>query len=160
MIWNSCILNITLYSVQIRTYYMNTNANRNRLLNMLADAGIRPSVQRLAILEYVSSCTCHPTADEIYDVLHRQNPLLSRTTVFSCVKLLSEKGLLNDIDISSGSTRYDSTQFAPHAHFMCRNCRRIFDIPLDTSVLVVPENFLCDNINVFYKGICPECSNK
>lgn len=139
---------------------MDTNVNRNRLLNMLADAGIRPSVQRLAILEYVSSCTCHPTADEIYDVLHKQNPLLSRTTVFSCVKLLSEKGLINDIDISPDSTRYDSAEYTPHAHFMCRQCRRIFDIPLDISSLCVPDDFKCDNINVFYKGLCPECSGK
>ena len=139
---------------------MDTNVNRNRLLNMLADAGIRPSVQRLAILEYVSSCTCHPTADEIYDVLHKQNPLLSRTTVFSCVKLLSEKGLINDIDISPDSTRYDSAEYTPHTHFMCRQCRRIFDIPLDISSLCVPDDFKCDNINVFYKGLCPECSGK
>ena len=86
--------------------------------------------------------------------------MLSRTTVFSCVKLLAEKGLINDIDISSESTRYDSAAYAPHAHFMCRRCRRIFDIPMDTSVLAVPENFLCDNINVFYKGICPECKTQ
>lgn len=139
---------------------MNSTVNRNKLLKMLACAGIRPSVQRLAILEYVSSCTCHPTADEIYDALHKQNPLLSRTTVFSCVKLLSEKGLINDIDISPDSTRYDSAEYTPHAHFMCRQCRRIFDIPLDISGLCVPDDFKCDNINVFYKGLCPECSGK
>ena len=40
--------------------------SKTELMKMLADAGIRPSVQRLAILEYVSADKCHPTADEIY----------------------------------------------------------------------------------------------
>ena len=42
--------------------------SKTELMKMLADAGIRPSVQRLAILKYVSADKCHPTADEIYTV--------------------------------------------------------------------------------------------
>lgn len=137
---------------------MEKENSRSRLHKMLLDAGIRPSAQRIEILEYVSSCESHPTADEIYSSLVKENPTLSRTTVFSSVKLLAEKGLINDIDISSESTRYDTTCRQPHAHFMCRNCKRIFDIPLDMSALTVPGDFSCDNVNVFFKGICPECS--
>lgn len=132
----------------------------NKLMHRLAEAGIRPSAQRLAILEYISSCECHPTADEIYSTLVRQYPTLSRTTVFSCLKLFAEKGLVNDIDISAESTRFDSRERRPHAHFMCRECRRIFDIPFDVASLPPPENFECDNVNVFFKGLCPECSGK
>lgn len=136
-------------------------ANRHGdVMQRLAEAGIRPSAQRLAILEYISSCECHPTADEIYSTLVRQYPTLSRTTVFSCLKLFAEKGLVNDIDISAESTRFDSRERRPHAHFMCRECRRIFDIPFDVASLPSPENFECDNVNVFFKGLCPECSGK
>lgn len=134
-------------------------ANKQNLLTMqLSEAGIRPSAQRLAILEYITSCECHPTADEIYSALIERNPTLSRTTVFSCLKLMAEKGLINDIDISAESTRYDSAQKEPHAHFMCRKCRRIYDIPFDIRSLSAPEDFRCDNVNVFFRGLCPECS--
>lgn len=126
----------------------------------LVEAGIRPTFQRVAILEYVLKCRCHPTADEIYSFLEKENPTLSRTTVFSAVKLLAGKGLINDIDISAESTRYDSICCAPHAHFICRRCNRIYDIPLDMSALTVPEEFSSDNVNVFFKGLCPECKGK
>lgn len=134
--------------------------DKTTLLKKLIDAGIRPSMQRLEILEFISSCDSHPTADEIYSFMHQNNPTLSRTTVFNSVKLLAENGLINDINISSGSTRYDSTLNTPHAHFICRTCKKIFDIPLDMSILTVPADFLCDNINVYFKGVCPECSKK
>ena len=57
---------------------------RTDLLKQLSAAGIRPSAQRIAILEYISACRCHPTADDVYSSLVEQNPTLSRTTVFSC----------------------------------------------------------------------------
>lgn len=141
-------------------FQMNRNDKTTELIKMLADAGIRPSVQRLAIFRYISSCESHPKADEIYESLVKDNPTLSRTTVFNSVRLLAEKGLINDIDISADSTRYDSTEHLPHAHFMCRNCKRIFDIPMDMSNLPTPVGFQCDNVNVLYKGFCPECSKQ
>ncbi len=139
---------------------MNPEENRIALLRRLSEAGVRPSAQRLAVLEYLSSCECHPTADEIYSRLVRDYPTLSRTTVFSCLRLFAEKGLLNDIDISADSTRYDSALRKPHAHFICRKCRRIFDIPFDMESLSAPDNFECDNVNVFFKGLCPECCKR
>ena len=132
-------------------------SRRTELMRQLLDAGIRPSAQRIAIMEYISACRCHPTADEVYAELVREHPTLSRATVFSGLKLLAEKGLLNDIDISAESTRYDYAHRPPHAHFMCRDCHRIFDIPFDLGALPSPADFECDNVNVFLKGRCPEC---
>lgn len=137
-----------------------TDSNRHKLHSMLTEAGIRPSMQRLTILEYITSCKSHPTADEVYSHLVTDNPMLSRTTVFSCLKLFVEKGLVNDIDISSDSTRYDDAHHIPHGHFMCRQCHRIFDITLDMSALKVNDGFVCDNVNVFFKGLCPECNKR
>lgn len=144
----------------VNTKIMKKDYNRTDFLKMLANAGIRSSVQRLAILEYVFMCESHPAAEEIYSALVRSNPMLSRTTVFNNLRLLSEKGILNDMDISSESTRYDSTDTPPHAHFMCRKCRRIFDIPLAMPVMSAPHGFHCDNVNVFFKGVCPQCMEK
>lgn len=136
---------------------MKRNYSRTELVKMLADAGIRPTVQRFAILEYVLASECHPTAEEIYANLVKDNPMLSRTTVFSNVRLLAETGLINDIDILSDSTRYDTPTDPPHAHFICRSCHRIFDISLSNPLPVTPKGFYCDNVNVFFKGLCPDC---
>ena len=139
---------------------MKNNSRKAELAKILSDNGIRPSMQRIEILEFISSCKSHPSADEIYSFVHQNNPTLSRTTVFSSVKLLAEKGLINDITISPDSTRYDSALYTPHAHFVCRDCKKIFDIPFDTSALTAPADYFCDNVNVYFKGICPECGKK
>lgn len=133
---------------------------RQKYIQMLEDAGIRPSLQRLIVLEHISMRRDHPDADEVYSTLVKDNPTLSRTTVFNCLKLFAACGLVNSIDISADATRYDTTSQAPHAHFMCRRCGRIFDLPLDMSTLGTPAGFVSDNVNVFYKGLCPECNGK
>lgn len=148
-----------MHSVQ-KDITMKTNDHNTELLEKLTEADIRPSMQRLEILEFISSCKSHPTADEIYAFVHRNNPTMSRTTVFNSVRLLAEKGLINDINIAADSTRYDSADYTPHAHFICRECKRIFDIPFDMSALTAPDDFACDNVNVYFKGICPECRKK
>lgn len=134
-----------------------TDYTRQKLTQLLTDAGIRPSMQRLAIMEYVVSARTHPSADDIYAALAKEYPTLSRTTVFNTMRLMVEHGLVNDIDISADATRYDATLFTPHAHFLCRKCGRIFDVEMDPSQIALPDDFDCDNINVFFKGICPEC---
>lgn len=139
---------------------MNAEERRQKMISLLSAANIRPSLQRLIVLDYITSCETHPTADQIYTALLREHPMLSRTTVFNCLRLFVEKGLVNDIDILSESTRYDSTIRPPHGHFMCRECHRIFDITLDMSALHAPSGFACDNVNVYFKGLCPECRKK
>ena len=139
---------------------MKTANSKAALIEMLCAVGIKPTTQRLSVLEYISSCESHPTAEQVYQHLVHENPTLSRATVFNNLRLLSDKGLVNDINILPDSTRYDSAAFARHAHFMCRVCRRIFDIPFDMSSIEMPQKFQCDNVNVFFKGICPHCAAK
>lgn len=136
------------------------DVSKTSLLKTLTGAGIRPSAQRLEILEYISSHETHPTAEDIYRHLVQTNPTLSRTTVFNSVKLMAQKGLVNDINISPDSTRYDSADFPPHAHFLCRECGRIYDVSIDLTSLHLPSEFICDNVNIFFKGLCPECAVK
>lgn len=136
---------------------MNRTLSKSELKDLMTDAGIRPSLQRLAVLDYLAGCHCHPSADEIYAALEPDYPTLSRTTVFNTLRVMVEKGLVNDVDISAEMTRYDFARRTPHAHFQCRKCRRIFDVPFDMAALTAPGGFDCDNVNLYFKGICPEC---
>ena len=40
-----------------------------RLVEMMHNAGVRPSVQRVAILSHIANLRKHPTADEIFNDL-------------------------------------------------------------------------------------------
>ena len=53
----------------------------NETFSRLTEHGIKPSMQRMAVMEYLMTHRTHPTVDEIYTALHPSMPTLSKTTV-------------------------------------------------------------------------------
>jgi Fur family transcriptional regulator, peroxide stress response regulator len=49
----------------------------------LINRAIRPSYQRLKILEYLTNNQSHPTVDQIFQNLHLEIPTLSKATVYN-----------------------------------------------------------------------------
>lgn len=133
------------------------SATGAEIVAMMREAGIQPSMQRMAILELLAAERCHPSAEEIYSRLLPSIPTLSRTTVYNTLHLMAEKMLVHEIEIEPGVTRYDLAMRAPHGHFLCRGCGRIFDIALTVSPDDVPGDFAADTVDVFCRGLCPEC---
>ena len=139
---------------------MKTAISDSQLTDMLHKAGIRPSVQRVAILAHIANTRRHPTADEIYSDLTPIYPTLSRTTVYNSLNTFTEAGLLRELEIEGGTRHFDLAPQPPHSHFKCNNCGRIFDmgIPSGLSQSVTP-GFKIDSIDLYFKGLCPDCQN-
>lgn len=131
------------------------------LAEMMHTAGVRPSVQRLAILRNIVEKRQHPTADEIFRDLQTEYPTMSRTTVYNSVRILTEAGLLKELDLESGNRRYDFELQPHHGHLRCSRCGRIFDMALPDGLhLPVAHGFHIDSIDIFFHGLCPDCSHK
>lgn len=79
----------------------------NRLSDMMHRCGIRPSVNRLAVLSFVANRRTHPSADEIFTELQNKFPSLSRTTVYNTLHTLAAAKLLRELEIESGNRHYD-----------------------------------------------------
>ena len=90
----------------------------------LEDAGVRPSVQRLAVMDYLVTHKTHPTVDEIYSALAPSIPTLSKTTVYNTLKLFVENGVTQMLTIDEQNSRYDA-DVSPHAHFLCAKCGKV-----------------------------------
>ena len=135
-----------------------------QLTDMLHKKGIRPSVQRIAVLSSVLNGSKHPSAEDIYESLSPLFKSLSRTTVYNSLDVLTRNGLLRELEIESGCSRYDMAMQPDHSHFICRKCSRIIDLPMPSDVLEVPERvgslFSIDTIDVTFRGLCPECSKQ
>lgn len=132
-----------------------------QLLVLLRKAKVRPSVQRLAVLGYVADKRSHPTADEIYSSLSLEIPSLSRATVYNSLHTLVDGGILRELEIENGATRYDMAAQPSHGHFICGRCGKIFDIPVPGGLdAAIPEGFKAASIDVYAKGICPACLAK
>lgn len=121
--------------------------------------GIRPSTQRVAIMQYLWDNRTHPTAEEIYMDLLPHIPTLSKTTVYNTMKLFIQQGVALQIDIDGHNARFDGDT-STHAHFQCRLCNRIFDLPQPNlrSALFTGDGFVLERFCVNMRGLCPECS--
>ena len=130
------------------------------LKNLLQQKGVKPSVQRLSILRYVMENMDHPSVDKIYQKLLPQIPTLSKTTVYNTLKQLTEKGLISALNIDDAEIRYDFVE-QPHAHFICLNCGRIYDIEMESAIyqIQVVEGHQVTSIQINFKGICNNCKH-
>ena len=126
----------------------------------LIDHGISPSVQRLAIMDYLLTNKTHPTVHEIYTELLPAIPTLSRTTVHNTLKLFVRHKIALHVDIDERNARYDGTVEA-HAHFRCKRCGCITDIPLREIKHLYPKepDFVIEEAYVNMKGICKTCKS-
>ena len=133
--------------------------SRQRLQKLLEMKGVRPSFQRLRILEILAGTTSHPSVDDIYQELLSEIPTLSRTTVYNTLNLMVEKKLVLALSMSDAGMRYDFNT-APHTHFFCNLCSRVIDV--DTEL---PESLLresvdghkIDDTHIYLNGTCKYC---
>lgn len=122
---------------------------------------IKPSVQRIAIMQYLLEHKTHPSIDEIYLALCESIPTLSKTTVYNTLRLFTDHGAAQMLTIDERNACFDG-DIRMHAHFQCRKCGKIFDFPMpvmegDEAQSLQEQGFYVDETQLYYKGICPQC---
>ena len=127
------------------------------------ERGIRPSMQRLAIMDYLINHPIHPTIDDVYQALSNKVPTLSRTTVYNTLRMLSENQAAQMITIDEHRVCYDGN-VESHVHFYCKKCGKIIDLFGEQAPKLEGEKTVEGNIiqeeQLYYKGICAECAKK
>ena len=125
----------------------------------LESNGVNPSVQRVAIMQYMLEHFTHPTVDQIYSDLLPSMPTLSKATVYNTLKLFVDKKAVNALFIDERNVRYDAITKL-HAHFKCKHCGAISDVPLEETDL--PKfrgnaDLAPVETQIYFMGICQKC---
>lgn len=124
----------------------------------LSEYGIRPSVQRIAVMEYLLVHRTHPTAEEIFRALSPGLPTLSRTTVYNTLDLLVARGAVAHITIDPRFSRYDG-DISLHGHFLCDRCGGLYDVPLGPlPTALYPKEHRVASAQLYYRGVCARCT--
>jgi Fur family ferric uptake transcriptional regulator len=89
--------------------------------------GKRLTPPRRIILELVRASAAHPSAAMVYRDVRRRLPRVSLATVYRNLRMLAAEGLLSERADVAGM-RFDGNT-APHDHFTCTACGRIYDVP-------------------------------
>ena len=133
----------------------------NNITEQLKEKGVRPSYQRIRVLQYLHDHIGHPTAEEIYEALSPEIPTLSRTTIYNTLHTFASNGLVNCLSIDGVDTRYDAI-LERHGHFKCRQCGVIYNFKADPDRIETPglKGFEIENRNIIFTGVCPDCLQK
>ncbi|MFP4548043.1 MAG: Fur family transcriptional regulator [Fidelibacterota bacterium] len=133
-------------------------------IKKLIDAkGVKPTLHRIKILEYLMTHENHPTVDRIYEDIVSSIPTISKTTVYNTLKIFVNKDIITELTITGSETHYD-IKGDDHHHFYCTQCKKIFDIHsncnYDCNLKKDIDGNRINTYQCYYKGICKNCLNK
>jgi transcriptional regulator, fur family len=136
---------------------------KQQAYNRLVDHGLRPSVQRLTIMEFLLKNRTHPTVEDVYQGVVKSVPTLSRTTVYNTLRMFADMHIAQMITVDDHRVCYDG-DLHPHVHFFCRECEQVYDL-MDEEAPDLPHSIniaghYVDEVQLYYKGICKNCASK
>jgi len=133
---------------------MNRGEERSARLRKL---GLIPTVQRLAVLEYLDSADTHPTAEEVYAAIRKRLPTISRATVYNTLDALTKSRAILRLTIDPTASRYDGLD-ETHTHFYCRICHKVYDIELPARSFPEEVNgHKIEEVQTYAYGVCAAC---
>ena len=100
--------------------------NIKQIIAMLRERGYKVTPQRLAVCKLILSSKEHPTAEQIYWKVKEEHPSMSPSTVYQTLHLLTNLGLVQELGLSDGISRYDPNT-SPHINVVCQKCGKITD---------------------------------
>ena len=116
-----------------------TNSSRE-LNERLAGSGFRFTAQREQVYDILLGKRDHPTAEEVFLRAKQQMPEISMATVYNCLDTLVQCGLVRQVNLERGATRY------------------FIDVVPQGLTLTLPRGFRVRHAEISIRGTCPECS--
>lgn len=132
----------------------------NAIVETLKSKGLRVTPQRFAVYANLLSRTDHPTVEQLLTDLNKDFPVSSQATIYSSLQALREVGLVREVLLQEGVSRYDAN-VQPHHHFCCHQCGAIEDIAWETFQCVELKNLRPglrgETYEVTVQGLCNTC---
>ena len=125
------------------------------LKQALLQKHLKPTVQRLVILECLRSTRSHPTADEVKSMAEAKLPMISTATVYNVLNQFARVGLAKTIQVGHASSQRFDGDMKHHHHLYNETTRTLIDIPpeavsIDPKVL---KEYQISGVEVILKGV-------
>lgn len=111
----------------------NRTAVKEEFLKFLEEKNLRITSQRRAIVETVFSTDQHFTAEQLLEWAKERDSSVSRATVYRTLPLLTESGLVHEMDFGKDYKIYDPNyaDHPNHNHIICDDCDKIVEFESD-----------------------------
>lgn len=130
------------------------------LTELFRERGFKVTPQRQCIFRLLHGNEAHPTAESVYAAASAEMPTISLKTVYSTLNDLAAMGEIQQLDLGTGSTRFDPN-IDGHHHLVCTRCGKVRDVYAAARVRVPAEQlggFTVDTTEVVLRGLCDDCS--
>jgi Fur family iron response transcriptional regulator len=113
---------------------------QRKVQDMLRDAGLRPTRQRVALAELLySRGNRHVSAELLHEEAEAADVAVSLATVYNTLHQFTEAGLLREVAVEGTKTYFD-TNTDDHHHFFFEEENKVVDIPgSGVSMARLPE---------------------
>lgn len=142
-------------------------------MEFLAGKNLRVTSQRQAIIETVFATDKHFTAEQLLEWSRQRDKSVSRATVYRTLPLLTESGLVREMDFGKDYKFYDPNyaDHPNHNHIICQDCEKIVEFESDKIAKLEDEishklGFSVKSQRLEIKGTCDQlkrlgaCKNK
>jgi len=141
------------------------NETQKVFADYLSHQNLRMTSQRELILKMLCKQQTHVTAEQLYEITKKTDKSIGHATVYRTLKLLTEAGIVRELNFGEGSIRYETdTEEAHHDHLVCVKCGanvEFFDEEIEKIQDKIAEKYgyeLIDHSMNLY-GTCSKCRN-
>ena len=146
---------------------------KEKFMHFLAQKNLRITTQRQIIVDTVFNTEEHFTAEQLLEWSRAKDSTISRATVYRTLPLLTESGLVREMDFGKNYKFYDPNyaEHPNHNHIICNDCEKI--VEFESDKLAKLENEISQRLGFAVKaqrlqitGTCEElkkigsCKNK
>jgi Fur family ferric uptake transcriptional regulator len=132
-------------------------------LSRLTPTGGKRSSKREQIVNVFLRQEGHLSADDLVDLIRKDDHRISRATVYRTLQWMVDAGIARKVDFGEGRFRFEHSYRQPrHFHLICKSCHRSYEfLSSDIEGLVeevaAARNFTASQSVVQIYGTCEEC---
>lgn len=126
--------------------------------------------QRQTVLQiFLSRAGEHLSAEDVHGLLRKDGSEIGLATVYRTLELLSELGVLQQVEFGDGRSRYELNDTDPkvhqHHHLICLRCGKVSGFsddllePLEQDISKKSKFHIVDHQVKFF-GYCQECQRR
>ncbi len=128
-------------------------------------AGSKRSNKRDFIVNVFLRQEGHLSADDLVDLIRREDHRISRATVYRTLQWMVDAGVARKVDFGEGRFRFEPAYRHPrHFHLICKSCHQSFeflssDIEAFVEDVAVARKFSPSQTVVQIFGTCEDCAS-
>jgi len=137
--------------------------SQSAYLESLRPAGSKRSSKRDFIVNVFLRQEGHLTADDLVDLIRREDQRISRATIYRTLQWMVDAGIARKVDFGEGRFRFEHSYRHPrHFHLICKTCNRSFeflssDIEALLEEVAAARNFTPRQSVLQIHGTCETC---